>query len=879
MDKYNVSGMSCAACQTHVEKAVRKVPGVKSVSVSLLTNSMLVDGDADPNAIMKAVSDAGYGASPFGKSLDDSGEKDDDIFKAEEDSLKDTETPLMIKRLIKSAVVLLILMYFSMGHMMWGFPVPSAIDNPVSLGVIEMLLALIVLVINKKFFVNGFKVILHGSSNMDTLVALGATASFGYSLVALFVMINEMAAGNMAGVDRDMKNLYFETAAMIPTLITIGKTLESYSKGRTTDALKGLMKLAPKTASVIRDGVEKKVPIASVKVGDIVAVRPGENIPVDGFITEGQTAVDESTLTGESIPVDKGVDDLVKAATRSTSGFIKIRVTRVGKDTTLSQIIKMVSDAAATKAPIARIADQVSSVFVPAVIIISLLTLFGWLIAGAAFGSAFQRAVSVLVISCPCALGLATPVAIMVGNGMGAKIGILFKTAASLEAAGKTEIVVLDKTGTITKGKPVVTDILSASPSLLSYAAALESRSEHPLAKAVNASAEENNISLPSVDGFEIIPGKGLQGIIDNEFVYGGKKDFILSKLEGSDFSQDLIKKADALSEEGKTPLYFAKGNGKHGGNTFLGVIVVADTIKEDSPKAIEELHKLGIKIIMLTGDNEKTARAIGKKAGVDQIIAGVLPDGKQAAVKALRKNGFTAMVGDGINDAPALTAADVGIAIGAGADVALDAADLVLENSRLTDVSAAIRLSRAVIKNIHENLFWAFFYNAICIPLAIGLYQALFGWHFEMSPAVGALAMSFSSVTVCLNALRLNLFNMRQDKHDRPLKKKYASIKEDSNEFVLPSSEGKNTKTGAKISPDNKEKETSMTKTINIEGMMCNHCEATVKKALESLDGVTKADVSHESGKAVVELSHDVPEDALKKAVEDHDYKVVSFE
>jgi len=878
MDKYKVGGMSCASCQAHVEKAVRNVPGVKSVSVSLLTNSMLVDGDADPDSIIKAVTDAGYNAIPFNKSEEKDENNRNDIFKAEADSLKDTETPLMLKRLIRSIVVLLILMYFSMGHMLWNFPIPSAIDNPVSLGVIEMLLALIVLVINKKFFINGFKVILHGSSNMDTLVALGATASFGYSLVTLFVMINEMAAGNMTGVDRAMKHLYFETAAMIPTLITIGKTLESYSKGRTTDALKGLMKLAPKTASIISDGEEKKVPINTVKVGDIVLVRPGENIPVDGIIIEGQTAVDESALTGESIPVDKGINDLVKAATTSTSGFIKVRVTRVGKDTTLSQIIKMVSDAAASKAPIARIADKVSSIFVPSVIIISLLTLLGWLITGALFSTALQRAVSVLVISCPCALGLATPVAIMVGSGMGAKEGILFKTASSLEATGKTEIVVLDKTGTITKGEPVVTDILQESPSLLTYAAALESKSEHPLAKAVNKYALEKDLSLPSVENFKIIPGKGLQGVIDNEYVYGGKKDFILPIIESSEVSEDLIKKADSLSEEGKTPLFFARGNGENKKSTFLGALIVSDVIKEDSPKAIAELHKLGIKVIMLTGDNEKTARAIGKKAGVDKIISGVLPDGKLAAVKALKKYGFTAMVGDGINDAPALTEADVGIAIGGGADVALDAADLVLENSRLTDVSAAIRLSRTVIRNIHENLFWAFFYNAICIPLSIGLYQALFGWNYEMSPAIGALAMSFSSVTVCLNALRLNLFNMHSDKHDKPLRKKFSSSGEENIDLILPSSEGEDTLT-RDISHDNKEKEKIMTKTINIEGMMCNHCEATVKKALESLEGVTNADVSHENGKAIVELSHEVSNDAMKKAVEDHDYKVISIE
>ena len=860
MTKYNVTGMSCAACQQHVEKAVRKVPGVKNVNVSLLTNSMNVDGDASPDAIMKAVERAGYGARPFGAAAknDASAGSATGAIAAEEDMLADKTTPKMIRRLVSSVIVLLILMYFSMGVSMWGWPMISALKNPISLGIIEMLLSVIVMFINRNFFINGFRGLFHGSANMDTLVALGSAASFGYSLVALFIEINAAWAMDMdTAMDISMKYIYFETAAMIPTLITIGKTLESYSKGRTTDALKGLVKLAPKTATVERDGVDTEVSIDDVQIGDIIVVKPGDSIPVDGFITEGQTAVDESALTGESVPVDKTVDDAVKAATTSTSGFIKVRATRVGTDTTLSQIIRMVSDASATKAPIARIADKVAGVFVPAVMLIALATLFGWLIAGAVFASAFTRAVSVLVISCPCALGLATPVAIMVGNGMGAKAGILFKTAASLEQAGHIETVVLDKTGTITNGTPVVTDIIPGSVdenTLITLAASLESKSEHPLAVAVNTYAGDHNISLKETDDFKALPGNGLTATIDGNVITGGKKDYIETII--NDDISDIEEKADGLAEKGKTPLYFASGD------KLLGVIAVADTMKEESPEAIKQLHNMGIKVVMLTGDNERTARAIGDAAGVDEIVAGVLPDGKAAEIKRLKKSGKVAMVGDGINDAPALTLADTGIAIGAGTDVAIDAADIVLEKSRLTDVPAAIRLSRQTIKNIHENLFWAFFYNVICIPLAIGLYQALFGWHFEMRPAVGALAMAFSSVTVCLNALRLNLFKVYNKKHDKPLRG-HERLPEVGKAEIVSSSESE---------------VNDMTKTITIKGMMCEHCEMTVKKALEALDGVDSATVSHEKGTAVVNLSSDVPDDEMKKAVEDHDYEVLKI-
>lgn len=860
MTKYNVTGMSCAACQQHVEKAVRKVVGVKNVNVSLLTNSMNVDGDASPDAIMKAVERAGYGARPFGAAAknDASAGSVTGAISAEEDMLTDKTTPKMIRRLVSSIIVLLILMYFSMGVSMWGWPMIAALKNPISLGIIEMLLSVIVMFINRNFFINGFRGLFHGSANMDTLVALGSAASFGYSLVALFIEINAAWAMDMdTAMDISMKYIYFETAAMITTLITIGKTLESYSKGRTTDALKGLVKLAPKTATVERDGVDTEVSIDDVQIGDIIVVKPGDSIPVDGFITEGQTAVDESALTGESVPVDKTVDDAVKAATTSTSGFIKVRATRVGTDTTLSQIIRMVSDASATKAPIARIADKVAGVFVPAVMLIALATLFGWLIAGLGFAGAFTRAVSVLVISCPCALGLATPVAIMVGNGMGAKAGILFKTAASLEQAGHIETVVLDKTGTITNGTPVVTDIIPGSVdenTLITLAASLESKSEHPLAVAVNTYAGDHNISLKETDDFKALPGNGLTATIDGNVISGGKKDYIETIING-DIS-DIEEKADGLAEKGKTPLYFASGD------KLLGVIAVADTMKEESPEAIKQLHNMGIKVVMLTGDNERTARAIGDACGVDEIVAGVLPDGKAAEIKRLKKSGKVAMVGDGINDAPALTLADTGIAIGAGTDVAIDAADIVLEKSRLTDVPAAIRLSRQTIKNIHENLFWAFFYNVICIPLAIGLYQALFGWHFEMRPAVGALAMAFSSVTVCLNALRLNLFKVYNTKHDKPLRG-HERLPEVGKAEIVSSSESE---------------VNDMTKTITIKGMMCEHCEMTVKKALEALDGVDSATVSHEKGTAVVNLSSDVPDDEMKKAVEDHDYEVLKI-
>lgn len=864
MTKYNVTGMSCAACQQHVEKAVRKVPGVKDVNVSLLTNSMNVDGEAEPAAVIKAVENAGYGASEFGKASTGNDGKNSGRNKesaagaltAEEEMLKDKTTPKMVKRLVSSVVVLLVLMYFSMGVSMWHFPLVKALDNPISLGVIEMLLSIAVMFINRNFFINGFRGLVHGTANMDTLVALGSAASFCYSLAALFIETDAAWSMDMKkAMNISMKYIYFETAAMIPTLITIGKTLESYSKGRTTDALKGLVKLSPKIAVVERNGKESEVPVDDVNTGDIVVVRPGESIPVDGIITEGQTAVDESALTGESIPVDKGIDDVVKAATISKSGFIKVRATRVGTDTTLSQIIKMVSDASATKAPIARIADKVAGVFVPAVMIISLLTLAGWLLAGAGFTFAFTRAVSVLVISCPCALGLATPVAIMVGNGKGARAGILFKTAASLEQTGHIETVVLDKTGTITEGTPVVTDIIPASAdkeTLLRLAASLEAKSEHPLAAAVNTCAEEQGITPEKTSDFQILPGKGLRAVINGNEISGGKKNYICSIVKGD--VNEIIKKADNLAEEGKTPLYFASGS------SLLGVIAVADTMKKESPEAVKELHRMGIKVVMLTGDNRRTAKFVGQAAGVDEIVAEVLPDGKADAIKELKKHGKTAMVGDGINDAPALTLADTGIAIGAGTDVAIDAADVVLEKSRLTDVPAAIRLSRQTIKNIHENLFWAFFYNVICIPLAIGLYQALFGWNFEMKPAVGALAMAFSSVTVCLNALRLNLFKVYSTKHDRP-SRHHRRLPDKGN------AELKSLETVGELTA----------RTIKIKGMMCEHCEMTVRKALEALDGVERADVSHEKGTAIVSLTKNVSDESLEKAVEDHDYKVLS--
>lgn len=842
MQTYDVTGMSCAACEAHVTKAVSKVPGVTNCTVSLLTNSMTIEGTASESAIEKAVEDAGYGAKLRGSKDKQAAVSASMKLAGEEEALRDKETPKMVKRLTASVIVLLILMYFSMGHMMWSFPVPALIDNPVSLAVLEMLLAIIVMFINRRFFISGTKGVIHGAPNMDTLVAMGSAASFGYSLAAMFLMIDAMAKGDSPQVEMfAMKHIWFETSAMIPTLITIGKTLESYSKGRTTDALKSLMKLAPETAVIERDGKEATVGIDEVKSGDIFIVRPGENIPVDGVITEGSTAINEAALTGESVPVDKTVGDTVSAATINQSGFIKARATRVGEDTTLSQIIKMVSDAAATKAPLARIADKVSAVFVPAVLLIALATLLGWIIAGADFGSAFSRAVSVLVISCPCALGLATPVAIMVGNGMGAKNGILYKNAASLEAAGRTEIVALDKTGTITNGTPVVTDIIpvygTTEDELVRIAGSLEEKSEHPLAKAVMAYVSEKNISTGETEEFKALPGNGLTALLDRKRLYGGSKEFINKTVS---IPKDVSEKAETLAMEGKTPLFFACDG------ELLGVIAVADTIKDDSQKAISQLKNMGIKVVMLTGDNERTARAIGAVAGVDEVVAGVLPDGKEKVVRRLQKEGKVAMVGDGINDAPALTAADTGIAIGAGADVAIDAADIVLMKSTLMDVAAAVRMSRATIRNIHENLFWAFFYNALCIPLAIGLYQALFGIGLELKPAVGALAMSFSSVTVCLNALRLNLFKIHDAGHDK------------------------------KIHRSNKKETKTMTKTLKIEGMMCEHCEATVKKALEAIDGVESAVADHNAGTAVVELSKDVDDSEFKNAVEAHDYKFV---
>lgn len=869
MDKYSVTGMSCAACQGHVEKAVSKVPGVTACSVSLLTNSMTVEG-GNAEDIIKAVTDAGYGAAPMIKNEKSSSTQGDRLA-AQEEALRDKETPKMIRRLISSVAVLLVLMYFSMGHMMWRFPVPFFMENPVCMGIVQMLLSLIVLIINRKFFIQGFGALTHRSTNMDTLVALGSSASFGYSLVALIAMAYAMGKGDSHTVHTmAMNHIWFESAAMIPCLITIGKTLESYSKGRTTDALKGLMKLSPKTAVIVRDGKEVKIGIDEVKVGDVFVVRPGENIPVDGVITEGEAAVNESALTGESIPVDKGEGDTVSAATTNISGYVRCRATRVGEDTTLSKIIQMVSDAAATKAPMARIADRVSAVFVPGVLLVALATLIGWMIAGHSFTFAFTRAVAVLVISCPCALGLATPVAIMVGNGVGAKNGILYKTAAALENVGRTEIVALDKTGTITKGTPEVTDVMPSEgvgeEELLTFAASLEAKSEHPLAKAVMSYTKTKNIEVSNVTEFKALPGNGLRATIEGRTLYGGNDRFISQKV---DISQKDTEAARKLSEDGKTPLFFADDE------RLIGIIAVADRMKEESPRAIKELRNMGVRVVMVTGDNVRTANAIGKAAGVDQVVAGVLPDGKEAVIRRLQKEGKTAMVGDGINDAPALTRSDTGIAIGAGADIAIDAADVVLMKSRLDDVAAAIRMSRATIRNIHENLFWAFFYNVICIPLAIGLYQSLFNWSFEMKPVVGALAMSLSSVTVCLNALRLNLFDLRGAKRDRPLKRNFAM---EGKAEVIAIGDGP---VGDKNinQANNKEKEMiKMKKTMTIEGMMCAHCEAAVKKALTSLDGVADAEVSHEKGTAVVDLTGDVDNAVLKKAVEDKDYKVVSI-
>ena len=839
--------MSCAACSARVEKAVSKVPGVTGCSVSLLTNSMGVEGTASSSDIIRAVTEAGYGASPKSASRTVTADGTAPSW-ADDEALKDRETPKLKKRLVFSGLILLVLMYFSMGHMMWGWPAPAAFENHVFLGVFEMLLAIAVMIINGKFFTSGFRSLFHGAPNMDTLVALGSTASFVYSLAELFLMILAQGNGDHATVMKYGMNLYFESAAMIPTLITIGKMLEAMSKGRTTDALKGLMQLAPKTAVLLVDGQETEVKIESVKSGDIFVVRPGENIPVDGVILEGSTSINESALTGESIPVDKEAGDSVSAATINQQGYIRCRATRVGEDTTLAQIIRTVSDAAATKAPLARIADNVSGVFVPAVIGISLLTLIGWLIAGRPFSFAIARAISVLVISCPCALGLATPVAIMVGSGMGAKNGILYKTAASLEGAGRTQIVAFDKTGTITEGQPKVTDLIPHqidAPCLLTLAASLEKKSEHPLAKAVIARADAEGIQIPEVSGFAALPGNGLTAMLGDTALAGGNYKFISTVAE---VPVSLAWKAESLSAEGKTPLFFSV-DGK-----LAGIIAVADTIKDDSARAISELHGMGIRVVMLTGDNARTAKAIGTQAGVDDVIAGVLPDGKADAIHRLMENGKVAMVGDGINDAPALTVADIGIAIGAGTDVAIDAADIVVMKSRFTDVTAAIRMSRATIRNIHQNLFWAFFYNAICIPLAMGLYG------IAMKPMYGAAAMALSSFFVCMNALRLNLVKIHDPSHDRKIKQKSAGTA-----FVAP----------AEIITEEK----PMTKTLKVEGMMCPHCEARVKKALEAIDGVDNAVADHTKGTAVVTLTADVANEVLSKAVEAQDYTVLGVE
>ena len=855
MEQYNVTGMSCAACSARVEKAVNAVPGVTSCSVSLLTNSMGVEGTASAAAIVKAVQDAGYGASPRSSSASAAPDPSADL-----DALADHETPKLKKRLIASLIFLIVLMYFSMGHMMWGWPLPHWFDgNHVAMGLVQLLLAGIVMVINQKFFISGFKGLIHRAPNMDTLVALGSSASFVWSTYALFAMTRAQVDGNEELVMHYMMEFYFESAAMILTLITVGKMLEARSKGKTTDALKSLMKLAPKTATLLRGGAEVSVPIAEVRRGDIFVVRPGENIPVDGIVLEGSSAVNESALTGESIPVDKAEGDKVSAATTNQSGFLRCEATRVGEDTTLAQIIKMVSDAAATKAPIAKIADTVSGFFVPAVISIAVVTTMVWLLLGRELGYALARGISVLVISCPCALGLATPVAIMVGNGLGAKNGILFKTAASLEAAGRTQIVALDKTGTITSGEPKVTDILPAEgvseTELLTLAAALERRSEHPLAKAVLAYTEANGIDAPEVSDFSALPGNGLSARLDGAEIFGGNAALIETKVA---VPAALKEKAAALAKEGKTPLYFG------GAGRLLGVVAVADTIKEDSPRAIRELQNMGIRVVMLTGDNQRTADAIGKQAGVDEVIAGVLPDGKEAVIRQLQASGKVAMVGDGINDAPALTRADTGIAIGAGTDVAIDAADVVLMNSKLSDVPAAIRLSRATLRNIHENLFWAFLYNTIGIPLAAGVFIP-FG--LTLNPMFGAAAMSLSSFCVVSNALRLNLFDLHSTKHDHKAK----------NAVSLPA---------APVQPavedhttSNVKEDNVMKKTLHVEGMMCGHCEARVKKALEALPEVSEAVVSHEAGTAIVTLSADVSDETLKKAVEDQDYKVTGIE
>lgn len=858
MEQYNVTGMSCAACSARVEKAVKKVPGVTSCSVSLLTNSMGVEGTASPSAILSAVQEAGYGASPKNASASKAADTSADL-----DALADHETPKLKRRLIASLGFLLVLMYFSMGHMMWSWPLPHWFDgNHVAMGLVQLLLAGIVMVINQKFFINGFKGLIHGAPNMDTLVALGSMASFVWSTYALFAMTRAQVDGNDELVMHYMMEFYFESAAMILTLITVGKMLEARSKGKTTDALKSLMKLAPKTAALVRDGAEVTVAIADVQKGDVFVVRPGENIPVDGVVLEGTSAVNESALTGESIPVDKAVGDKVSAATTNQSGFLRCEATRVGEDTTLAQIIKMVSDAAATKAPIAKIADTVSGFFVPAVISIAVVTTIVWLLLGHELGYALARGISVLVISCPCALGLATPVAIMVGNGLGAKNGILFKTAASLEAAGRTQIVALDKTGTITEGAPRVTDLLPAEgvteTELLTLAAALESRSEHPLAKAVLADAEAKAITSPEVTDFAALPGNGLTAKLDGMDIYAGNAAFIQTKLT---LPAALAQQAEKLASEGKTPLFFG------GAGRLLGVIAVADTIKEDSPEAIRQLQNMGIRVVMLTGDNQRTADAIGRQAGVDEVIAGVLPDGKEAVIRQLQASGKVAMVGDGINDAPALTRADTGIAIGAGTDVAIDAADVVLMNSKLSDVPAAIRLSRATLRNIHENLFWAFIYNIIGIPLAAGLFIP-FG--LTLNPMFGAAAMSLSSFCVVSNALRLNLFDLHSTRHDHKTASPAAAPVQSAAE---------NNKKSDAEAPEVKTEDNPMKKTLKVEGMMCGHCEARVKKALEALPEVDEAVVSHEAGTAIVTLNAEVADDVLKNAVEAQDYKVTGIQ
>ena len=858
MEQYNVTGMSCAACSARVEKAVKKVPGVTSCSVSLLTNSMGVEGTASPAAILSAVQEAGYGASPKNASASKTSDASADL-----DALADHETPKLKRRLIASLGFLLVLMYFSMGHMMWGWPLPHWFDgNHVAMGLVQLLLAGIVMVINQKFFINGFKGLIHRSPNMDTLVALGSMASFVWSTYALFAMTRAQVDGNSELVMHYMMEFYFESAAMILTLITVGKMLEARSKGKTTDALKSLMKLAPKTATLVRDGAEVTVAIADVQKGDVFVVRPGENIPVDGVVLEGTSAVNESALTGESIPVDKAVGDKVSAATTNQSGFLRCEATRVGEDTTLAQIIKMVSDAAATKAPIAKIADTVSGFFVPAVISIAVVTTIVWLLLGHELGYALARGISVLVISCPCALGLATPVAIMVGNGLGAKNGILFKTAASLEAAGRTQIVALDKTGTITEGAPRVTDLLPAEgvseTELLTLAAALESRSEHPLAKAVLADAEAKAITPPEVTDFAALPGNGLAAKLDGMDIYAGNAAFIQTKLT---LPAALAQQAEKLASEGKTPLFFG------GAGRLLGVIAVADTIKEDSPEAIRQLQDMGIRVVMLTGDNQRTADAIGRQAGVDEVIAGVLPDGKETVIRQLQASGKVAMVGDGINDAPALTRADTGIAIGAGTDVAIDAADVVLMNSKLSDVPAAIRLSRATLRNIHENLFWAFIYNIIGIPLAAGLFIP-FG--LTLNPMFGAAAMSLSSFCVVSNALRLNLFDLHSTRHDHKTASPAAAPVQSAAE---------NNKKSDAEAPEVKTEDNTMKKTLKVEGMMCGHCEARVKKALEALPEVDEAVVSHEAGTAIVTLNAEVADDVLKNAVEAQDYKVTGIQ